>query len=69
MNDEVIVYINMKDICKPDVKPDLTPEKPEAPEKPKLPEFLPDTGLQGLLYGVVGLGLTGLGILANKKRK
>lgn len=69
MNDEVIVYINMKDICKPDVKPDLTPETPETPEEPKLPEFLPDTGLQGLLYGIVGLGLTGLGVLASRKRK
>ena len=69
VNNEVIVYINMKDICKPDVKPDLTPEKPEAPEKPKLPEFLPDTGLQGLLYGAIGLGLTGLGITISRKRK
>ena len=69
VNDEVIVYINMKDTCKPDVKPELTPETPETPEEPKLPEFLPDTGLKGLLYGVVGLGLAGLGITVNKKRK
>lgn len=69
VNDEVIVYINMKDICKPDVKPDLTPEKPEAPEEPKLPEFLPDTGFELVAYGAIGLGLTGLGIAINKKRK
>ena len=69
VNDEVIVYINMKDTCKPDVKPELTPETPETPEEPKLPEFLPDTGLKGLLYGVVGLGLAGLGVAVNRKRK
>ena len=70
VNDEVIVYINMKDICKPDVTPDLTPETPDAPEEPKLPEFLPDTGLQGIAYGLVGLGLVGVGLIgANKKRK
>ena len=69
VNDEVIVYINMKDTCKPDVKPELTPETPETPEGPKLPEFLPDTGLKGLLYGVVGLGLAGLGITVSRKRK
>ena len=70
VNDEVIIYINMKDICKPDVKPELTPETPDAPEEPKLPEFLPDTGLQGLTYGVIGLGLVGLGLVGtNKKRK
>ena len=70
VNDEVIVYINMKDICKPDVKPELTPETPETPEEPKTPEFLPDTGLQGLAYGVIGLGLVGVGLVGtNKKRK
>jgi uncharacterized protein YuzE len=70
VNDEVIVYINMKDICKPDVKPELTPETPDTPEEPKLPEFLPDTGLQGLAYGVIGLGLVGVGLVGtNKKRK
>ena len=69
VNDEVVVYINMKDTCKPDVKPELTPEKPETPEKPKLPEFLPDTGFELVAYGVVGLGLAGLGIAINKKRK
>jgi LPXTG-motif cell wall-anchored protein len=70
VNDEVIIYINMKDICKPDVTPDLTPETPDTPEEPKLPEFLPDTGFGGLLYGVIGLGLVGVGLVgANKKRK
>lgn len=70
VNDEVIVYINMKDMCKPDVTPELTPETPDAPEEPKLPEFLPDTGLQGIAYGVIGLGLVGVGLVgANKKRK
>ena len=69
VNDEVIVYINMKDTCKPDVRPELTPETPETPEGPKLPEFLPDTGVKGLLYGVVGLGLAGLGITVSRKRK
>lgn len=70
VNDEIIIYINMKDMCKPDVTPDLTPETPDAPEEPKLPEFLPDTGLQGLAYGVIGLGLVGVGLVGtNKKRK
>lgn len=69
VNDEVIVYINMKDICKPDVKPELTPETPETPEEPKTPEFLPDTGFELISYGVIGLGLAGLGIKLNKKRK
>jgi LPXTG-motif cell wall-anchored protein len=70
VNDEVIVYINMKDICKPDVKPELTPETPETPEQPKVPEFLPETGFGGLLYGVFGLGLVGVGLVTvNKKRK
>ena len=70
VNDEIIIYINMKDMCKPDVTPDLTPETPETPEEPKTPEFLPDTGLQGLAYGVIGLGLVGVGLVGtNKKRK
>jgi uncharacterized protein YuzE len=70
VNDEVIVYINMKDICKPDVEPELTPETPETPEQPKVPEFLPETGFGGLLYGVFGLGLVGVGLVTvNKKRK
>ena len=69
VNDEVIVYINMKDICKPDVKPELTPETPETPEEPKTPEFLPDTGFEALTYAVVGLGLAGLGLVVSKKRK
>lgn len=69
VNDEVIIYINMKDICKPDVLPELTPETPETPEEPKLPEFLPDTGFELVTYGVVGLGLAGLGLIVGKKRK
>ena len=69
VNDEVIIYINMKDICKPDVTPDLTPETPDAPEEPKLPEFLPDTGLQGIAYGLVGLGLVGVGLVGAKKKR
>ena len=45
------------------------PEQPE-PEQPKVPEFLPETGLQGLAYGVIGLGLVGVGLVGtNKKRK
>ena len=69
VNDEIIVYINMKDMCKPDVTPDLTPETPDTPEEPKLPEFLPDTGFEALTYAVVGLGLAGLGLVVSKKRK
>ena len=69
VNDEIIIYINMKDMCKPDVTPDLTPETPDAPEEPKLPEFLPDTGFEALTYVVVGLGLAGLGLVVSKKRK
>lgn len=69
VNDEIIIYINMKDMCKPDVTPDLTPETPETPEEPKLPEFLPDTGFEALTYVVVGLGLAGLGLVVSKKRK
>lgn len=70
VNDEIIIYINMKDMCKPDVTPDLTPETPDAPEEPKLPEFLPETGLQELACGVVvGLGLVGVGVAVSRKRK
>ncbi len=70
VNDEVIIYVNVQDICKPDVKPELTPETPETPEQPKVPEFLPETGFNGLLYGVFGLGLVGVGLVTvNKKRK
>ena len=69
VNDEVIIYINMKDMCKPDVTPDLTPETPDTPEEPKLPEFLPNTGFELVTYGVVGLGLAGLGITISRKRK
>ena len=69
VNDEIIIYINMKDMCKPDVKPDLTPETPDAPEEPKLPEFLPDTGFELVAYGLAGLGLAGLGLVVGKKRK
>ena len=68
VNDEIIIYINMKDMCKPDVTPDLTPETPDTPEEPKLPEFLPDTGFEALTYAVVGLGLAGLGLVVSKKR-
>lgn len=69
VNDEIIIYINMKDMCKPDVKPDLTPETPDTPEEPKLPEFLPDTGFELVAYGLAGLGLAGLGLVIGKKRK
>ena len=69
VNDEIIIYINMKDMCKPDVTPDLTPETPDTPEEPKLPEFLPDTGFELVTYGAVGLGLIGAGVAVNKKRK
>ena len=74
VNDTIIIYINEKDICKPDVIPPVTPQEPVVPEQPepeepKVPEFLPETGLQGLAYGVFGLGLAGLGIKLNKKRK
>ena len=69
VNDEIIIYINMKDMCKPDVTPDLTPETPDTPDTPKLPEFLPDTGFEALTYAVVGLGLAGLGLVVSKKRK
>ena len=69
VNDEIIIYINMKDMCKPDVTPDLTPETPDAPEEPKLPEFLPDTGFELVAYGLAGLGLAGLGLVVGKKRK
>lgn len=72
VNDTIIIYINEKDICKPDVIPPVTPQEPVVPEpeEPKVPEFLPETGLQGLLYGAFGLGLVGLGLVGtNKKRK
>ena len=69
VNDEIIIYINMKDMCKPDVTPDLTPETPDTPEEPKLPEFLPDTGFELIVYGLAGLGLVGLGLVVGKKRK
>lgn len=74
VNDTIIIYVNEKDICKPDVIPPVTPQEPVVPEQPepeepKVPEFLPETGLQGLAYGVVGLGLAGLGIKISKKRK
>lgn len=73
VNDTIIVYINEKDICKPDVIPPVEPQEPVVPEpkpeEPKVPEFLPETGLQGLAYGVFGLGLAGLGVKLNKKRK
>ena len=69
VNDEIIIYINMKDMCKPDVTPDLTPETPETPEEPKTPEFLPDTGFELVVYGLGGLGLVGLGLVVSKKRK
>ena len=71
VNDTIIIYINEKDICKPDVIPPVEPQEPVVPEpeEPKVPEFLPETGLQGLAYGVFGLGLAGLGIKLNKKRK
>ena len=75
VNDTIIIYINEKDICKPDVIPPVTPQEPVVPEQPepeepKVPEFLPETGLQGLAYGAFGLGLVGLGLVGtNKKRK
>ena len=72
VNDTIIIYINEKDICKPDVIPPVTPQEPVVPEpeEPKVPEFLPETGLQGFLYGAFGLGLVGLGLAGtNKKRK
>lgn len=71
VNDTIIIYVNEKDICKPDVIPPVTPQEPVVPEpeEPKVPEFLPETGLQGLAYGVVGLGLAGLGLAVSKKRK
>ena len=73
VNDTIIIYVNEKDICKPDVIPPVEPQEPVVPEpepeEPKVPEFLPETGLQGLAYGVFGLGLAGLGIKLNKKRK
>ena len=71
VNDTIIIYINEKDICKPDVIPPVEPQEPVVPEpeEPKVPEFLPETGLQGLAYGVFGLGLAGLGVKLNKKRK
>ena len=75
VNDKIIIYINEKDICKPDVIPPVTPQEPVVPEQPepeepKVPEFLPETGLQGLAYGVIGLGLVGVGLVGtNKKRK
>ena len=69
--DEIKIFISIDETCKPDVIPPVTPQEPVVPEpeEPKVPEFLPETGLQGLAYGVVGLGLAGLGIKLNKKRK
>ena len=67
--DEIEIFISVDETCKPDVTPDVKPQEPSKPEEPKLPEFLPETGLQGLAYGVVGLGLAGLGVAVNKKRK
>ena len=72
VNDTIIIYINEKDICKPDVIPPVTPQEPQPepkPEEPKVPGFLPETGLQGLAYGAFGLGLVGLGLVGTKKRK
>ena len=69
VNDEIIIYIHLKDICRPDVTPDLTPETPDAPEEPKLPEILPSTGLEALGYAGIGLGLAGLGLVFSRKRK
>ena len=61
VNNKIIIYINEKDICKPDVIPPVDPQdpiepEPEEPETPKVPEFLPDTGFEGLAYGLVGIG-------------
>lgn len=69
--DEIKIFISIDETCKPDVIPPVTPQDPVVPEpeEPKVPEFLPETGLQGLTYGLVGLGLAGLGIKLNKKRK
>ena len=67
--DEIEIFISVDETCKPDVTPDVKPQEPSKPEEPKVPEFLPETGLQGLTYGLVGLGLAGLGIKISKKRK
>ena len=71
-NKEIIIYINEKDICKPDVLPEVTPQEPQPqpePEQPKVPEFLPETGLETATFLVTGLGLVGVGIISSKKRK
>ena len=71
--DKVEIFGSIDETCKPDVLPDVKPQEPQKPEEPKLPEFLPETGLQtglqGLLYGAFGFGLTGLGITISRKRK
>ena len=70
--DEIKIFISIDKTCKPDVIPPVTPQDPVVPEpeEPKVPEFLPETGLQGLAYGLVGLGLVGVGFVGtNKKRK
>ena len=71
VNDTIIIYVNEKDICKPDVIPPVTPQEPVVPEpeEPKVPEFLPETGLEGIACALFGTGLVGLGIKLNKKRK
>ena len=49
----------------------VVPEEPvePEPEEPKVPEFLPETGLEGIACALFGTGLVGLGIKLNKKRK
>ena len=71
VNDTIIIYINEKDICKPDVIPPVEPQEPVVPEpeEPKVPEFLPETGLEGIACALFGTGLVGLGVKLNKKRK
>ena len=54
-----------------DELPQPQPQEPVVPEpeEPKTPEFLPETGLEGIACALFGTGLVGLGVKLNKKRK